>query len=143
METVKLVSLKDTETLAKRVSELLNKPRVIALIGDLGTGKTTFTKALITILGSDDTPSSPSFVLENLYKTTIGEVSHWDLYRLDSPPAELLERLGCESTTIIEWADKFPEIIRLADIVIKFSIVHIDEQNKIERRADITLQRHD
>ncbi len=142
MEQFNLVELKDTEVLAKRVVELINRPKVIALIGELGAGKTTFTKALINQLGSSDIPSSPSFVLENLYQTSKGEVSHWDLYRLSAPPEELLERLGGENNTIIEWADKFPGLIQLADIVIRFSIISIDGHNGVERRAEISVNRH-
>lgn len=143
MENFKLVNLEDTEVLAKRVADLIDTPKVIALIGELGAGKTTFTKALINQLGSSDIPSSPSFVLENLYQTSKGEVSHWDLYRLSAPPEELLERLGAGNNTIIEWADKFPGLIQLADIVIRFSIDNINEHNGIERRAEISVNRHD
>lgn len=80
---------------------------LILLIGDLGSGKTTFTKALLKSLGSPDTGSSPSYSLINEYELAEGRFIHMDLYRLDK--VEEVFRLGIEdylyesTYCLIEW----------------------------------------
>ncbi len=136
-EVFQLLTLADTLALAQRVTTLISGSTTIGLIGDLGAGKTTFTKALLSQMGVTAGVSSPSFILENLYQTTLGEVSHWDLYRLKTIPDELTERLNTRCITIIEWIDKFPELVELSDITIKFSLNISGQQEKLERVAEV------
>jgi len=80
---------------------------LILLIGELGSGKTTFTKALLQSLGSPDSGSSPSYSLINEYELAEGRFIHMDLYRLDK--VEEVFRLGIEdylyesTYCLVEW----------------------------------------
>lgn len=100
---------------------------VIALTGDLGSGKTTFVKGVSLGLGVSDKREvkSPTFVIFHLYKGRV-PLYHFDLYRL-SQSAELAE-IGMdeyledsEAVSLVEWADRVPEVIACADFEIKFS----------------------
>jgi len=95
----------------------LKLPAVIELIGDVGTGKTTFTRGLAQGLGIQEPITSPSFTISKRYTFPNGELVHYDFYRLDDPGImsdELGETLADPQTvTVVEWAggvmDLFPE----------------------------------
>lgn len=100
---------------------------VIALIGDLGSGKTTFVKGVSLGLGVSEAREvkSPTFVIFHMYKGRV-PLYHFDLYRLDqsSDLTELGmdEYLGdSEAVSFIEWADRIPEVMTQADFEIRFS----------------------
>lgn len=105
-------TLQDTEHVAEYFSKLAKPGQCFALHGDLGSGKTTFTKYFISKLNNAVTDvSSPTFTIVQTYNTPLGEVWHADCYRLKSP--EEFFELGLEEAlfnfiTIIEW----PEIIQ-------------------------------
>lgn len=85
----------------------------IALIGDLGTGKTHFVQGLAKGLGINDVVSSPTFTIMNYYEGEI-PLKHFDFYRLDTE--EDLYNIGWEEyseggVTVAEWADMFPGLI--------------------------------
>ena len=91
------------------------KYNILLLNGDLGAGKTTFTKFLLARLGSSDEVSSPTYSIVNEYDTENGKVYHFDLYRMSS--MEEVYDLGIEEylyngfLNIIEWADVYlPEL---------------------------------
>ena len=121
----------DTITFAKELAPLIKKGDVLALYGELGTGKTFFTQQLCKFLGVKENVSSPSYVLMNEYKGTY-TIRHLDLYRLDA--AEEVLELGLydlyeDAITIIEW----PEI---ADVMLPENTIHIyfefiDENRKV------------
>lgn len=105
---IKLNSVDDTIELAKKIAKLAKPGMIIFLKGDLGTGKTTFTKAFAQALNTD--AKSPSFGIVNLYDGDYS-ISHIDLYRLNSYEEALgigiEEILDDESIKLIEW----PEIL--------------------------------
>jgi tRNA threonylcarbamoyladenosine biosynthesis protein TsaE len=110
----------DTISFAKELAPTLKQGDVLALYGELGAGKTFFTKQLCKYLGVQENVSSPSYVLMNEY---VGNytIRHLDLYRLDA--AEEVLELGLydlfeDSITIIEW----PEI---ADGMLPVNTIHI------------------
>jgi len=88
---------------------------VIALVGDLGAGKTQFVKGFVAGLGSNAEVTSPTFVLVHEYEDGRLPVYHFDFYRLDQREAVL--RLGFddyvfgEGVSLIEWADRYPDLI--------------------------------
>lgn len=131
-KTIEITTHSAAETIAlgRRIGQSLKGGEVIALIGNLGTGKTHLTKGIAHGLGveEDDLVTSPTFVLVNEYFTREGalQVYHIDAYRLESV-AEF-EALGIEeysrpdSVVLVEWADKVMEALTpLAPIVIRLS----------------------
>ncbi|MCW9054919.1 MAG: tRNA (adenosine(37)-N6)-threonylcarbamoyltransferase complex ATPase subunit type 1 TsaE [Candidatus Pacebacteria bacterium] len=117
---------KDLEKEARSLIDSLTVKKcaaVIALYGDLGAGKTTLTKAIAHTLGVEETVTSPTFVIEKIYrldpkKTTqhFARLIHIDAYRLENSH-ELME-LGWEDIVrdpenliVIEWAGKVEDIL--------------------------------
>lgn len=98
----------------------LSLPAVIDLIGDVGAGKTTFTRGLAQGLGVVEPVTSPSFTISKRYDFPGGELVHYDFYRLEDPgimSEELSETLQDPHTvTVVEWAggvtDLFPQDIQ-------------------------------
>jgi tRNA threonylcarbamoyladenosine biosynthesis protein TsaE len=99
-----------TERLARRLGELLRGGEVLGLVGELGSGKTTFTRGLVAGIGGDPAQvNSPTYVLEQVYSSTL-PVRHYDAYRL-AGPEELVaigfeERLAGREVLVVEWAEK-------------------------------------
>lgn len=106
----------------RKIGQKVQLPAVFELIGDVGAGKTTFTRGLAQGLGVDEQITSPSFTISKRYgfkrdDNAIGELSHYDFYRLDDPGLmyeELAETLAQpNSVVVVEWGadvvDLFPE----------------------------------
>ena len=105
-------SLEETLSFAKNYSAKLKPGAVLALTGDLGSGKTTFIKGLAAGLGLKDADEvkSPTFALMHVYQARF-PIYHFDLYRLDS--AKEVEEIGFEefindpkAISCVEWAEK-------------------------------------
>ncbi|MFC1501421.1 tRNA (adenosine(37)-N6)-threonylcarbamoyltransferase complex ATPase subunit type 1 TsaE [Elusimicrobiota bacterium] len=106
-------SEKDTIAFSKEFSKKLKKGDVVFLVGDLGTGKTTFTKGLAKGLGVKRTVKSSSFLLANEYAGTKIKLYHMDLYRLEGQSIEgigLEEYIFGDGVCVIEWADKIKKV---------------------------------
>jgi len=109
-------STSETIRLGKRVGSLLLRGDVVALAGELGTGKTQFIKGLAVAVGVGNSTyvSSPSFTLINEYTGRI-PFYHIDLFRLknekEAEELGLEEYCGGEGITAIEWADKIPSLL--------------------------------
>ena len=103
-----------TEAAGERLGRTLGPGAVVALTGELGAGKTCFVQGLVRGLGTSVRATSPTFVLVNEY---IGRVPihHVDAYRTDSMTElmdlGLLEMVGGEGVTIVEWADKLTPLL--------------------------------
>lgn len=123
-------TLKLAQTLAKK----LKGGEILALVGNLGAGKTLFTKGLAKGLGVKRTVNSPTFVLMKVYQGRSKKVEgrglkliHIDCYRLTNPQ-ELLdigagEYFGNQNTVVvIEWADKIKKILPKGARFIEFDI---------------------
>ncbi|MDO4731378.1 MAG: tRNA (adenosine(37)-N6)-threonylcarbamoyltransferase complex ATPase subunit type 1 TsaE [Clostridia bacterium] len=129
-------SLYDTQKLADEFANSLKGKELIAMFGDLGAGKTTFTKALCKALSIDDqTVTSPTFSLMNEYYGKY-KVYHYDMYRIDN--YEDLEAIGffdyvdSDSIKIIEWSENIIDFIN-PDITVNIRY----EENENERIVDI------
>ncbi|MEE9166281.1 MAG: tRNA (adenosine(37)-N6)-threonylcarbamoyltransferase complex ATPase subunit type 1 TsaE [Candidatus Neomarinimicrobiota bacterium] len=114
----------ETARLAQNFAALLSPGDVIALRGELGSGKTTFVQGLARGLGISATVNSPTYMLVNEFAGRI-PLYHVDFYRVSS--REEVEDLGLEyyfygeGVTVIEWADRFPEVIPHGATDIRFS----------------------
>lgn len=100
----------ELEELAAQLAQQLTGGETIELIGDVGAGKTTFTKAFASALGVDQVVQSPTFTISNRYSARDGiELVHYDFYRLADPgimSQELAETLVDPATiTVLEWSD--------------------------------------
>ena len=108
-------SVAETVAYGGRRAQSLHAGDVLALAGDLGSGKTQFVKGLVAGLGSDDEVTSPTFTLIHEYTSGRLPVYHLDFYRLNH--RDELRQLGLEDyfngegVCVIEWADRFPEIL--------------------------------
>ena len=130
-------STEETEELAKTIASKLKAGMVLALYGDLGSGKTTFTAFLVKALGFDSRVQSPTFVIHRQYSrpasADIQTIHHIDLYRLTSEE-EVLDLglpemfLQQHSLVLIEW----PELARnfLPPDVVKLYFTAIDESTR-------------
>lgn len=112
--TVKNVT--ELAEVAQYLAENLPTKFCLELIGDVGAGKTTLTKALVEKLGSNDEVTSPSFAINNRYQLSDGrEVSHYDFYRLGEAGVmsqELLEDLvNPQTCVIVEWAETVSQVL--------------------------------
>lgn len=113
MTTIISKTAKQTEALGKKLAGVLKGGEVIALQGNLGTGKTTFVKGLAHALKFKQTITSPTFVLFKVYNNNnkkINQLVHVDCYRvggLEIKKAGLDDYLYDPHTVvIIEWSDK-------------------------------------
>lgn len=123
----------ETISLAKRIGTLLRAGDCIAYYGDLGAGKTTFTRGLAVGMGLPDEVSSPTFSIVNEYHGK-GAISlyHFDMYRIQN--SDELETTGFydypmdESVFAVEWSenieDAFPKDI------IRIQIDRIDDDTR-------------
>ncbi|HLY11425.1 MAG TPA: tRNA (adenosine(37)-N6)-threonylcarbamoyltransferase complex ATPase subunit type 1 TsaE [Planctomycetota bacterium] len=101
-------SPEETRALGRRVGEQARAGTLLALVGDLGAGKTQFTKGVAAGLGIDpQVVTSPTFVLLNLLKGRL-PLAHFDLYRLDSVdlPSLGFADVRDDGVVVVEWADK-------------------------------------
>jgi tRNA threonylcarbamoyladenosine biosynthesis protein TsaE len=120
-------SAKETMLIAEKLAKTLRPGDMIALSGDLGSGKTTFTKGIGKGLGVKDSKriNSPTFVLIKEYSGKI-PLYHLDLYRLDA--LKEIENLAVEEyiygtgVTVIEWAEKIKCLLPEKRILVKFKV---------------------
>lgn len=122
-------STEETKRLAVELAGKVGKGSVLALYGDLGSGKTTFTRYFVEALGLKNRVQSPTFVVTRKY----GYINHVDLYRLtnedDAKDIGIEEMLtDLDSVTLIEW----PEVIEniLPEKTIKIYFEYIDENTR-------------
>ena len=105
-------SPEETANLAASIASKNQKGGLVCLFGDLGSGKTTFTKGFMKELGIDNfSVKSPTYTYVREYKHPKTKINHIDLYRLDSVDELLVEEIqeildNKKNIVVIEWADK-------------------------------------
>lgn len=126
----------ETRELAKRLAKELRRGDVLLLWGDLGAGKSEFTRGLAQGLGVTATVTSPSFTILNVYDDGRIPLYHFDWYRLNSVE-ELYEMgmeefLGGDGVAVVEWPSQCPEAIPEAHLAIR--LTPVDETTR-----DVTI----
>lgn len=126
--TYNTVSDRETIKLGQKLGAVLNEGDVIALVGELGSGKTWFAKGIAIGLGISPRTviTSPSFSLLNEYEGRC-TFFHMDAYRLESLSdfisAGLDEYFFQDGVVAMEWADRWPEILPDWRVKVEFAIV--------------------
>jgi tRNA threonylcarbamoyladenosine biosynthesis protein TsaE len=119
-----------TVALARRIAAVARAGDVIALAGDLGTGKTRFARAFVDAAAGDgEEVPSPTFTLVQTYDAAVAgaavEIRHFDLYRLKSPDETLelgIEEAFAEAITLVEWPDRLGSLKPREHLEIRLSI---------------------
>lgn len=114
---------KDTILFAKKLANLLQPKDVIALEGDLGAGKTTFTKGLAEGLGIDKNINSPTFTIIKEYEGKI-PLYHMDVYRLEDTEEDLGfdEYFYGDGVTVVEWAHFIEDQLPVERLTIELKL---------------------
>lgn len=116
----------DTGCLGAALAAELTPGAVVSLEGPLGAGKTRLTQGLVEAMGCDGAASSPTFALLHEYPGGRERVFHFDFYRLEK--ADELHTAGyddclAEGVTVVEWGDKFPEVLPPGTMRLRFEIL--------------------
>lgn len=113
-----------TMEIAKKYAMSINSPVVISLVGDLGAGKTTFSKGFAEGLGVTDLVTSPTFTIMNDYNGRL-DLYHFDFYRLGSTEeayalgfGEYFDLKVLKGVTLVEWASNCPQILPMPHVQI-------------------------
>lgn len=122
-ETLRLNSEEDTRQLGLRIAEAAEPGDVIALIGELGTGKTALTKYIAEGLGVTEEIVSPTFTIVREYRSGRLPLFHFDVYRL-SGGDELLDTgaedyLNGQGVSVVEWADIAADVLPEDSLVVR------------------------
>ncbi|MQR84445.1 tRNA (adenosine(37)-N6)-threonylcarbamoyltransferase complex ATPase subunit type 1 TsaE [Bacillus megaterium] len=120
----------ETNQLAARLATLLEAGDVLLLEGDLGAGKTTFTKSLAKGLGIERNVNSPTFTIIKEYKSGRLPLYHMDVYRLGNEFEDLGfdEYFEGDGVTVVEWAHLIEE--QLPNEYIQIKIYHENETTR-------------
>lgn len=143
---VKSNSAKDTGKFANKLAKkFLKTGGVIALIGDLGAGKTIFAQGFAKGLGIKEKIISPTFILQREYKIPSSKkiLYHLDLYRLENE--EQFKHLGLEelfesgNIILIEWADKIKNIFPKNTTILEIKKISENERQILLKEASDSL----
>ncbi len=143
-------SAEETEQAGKELAEQLlgdpSAPRVIAFRGDLGVGKTAFTRGFASVISPLSRVKSPTFSLVNEYKNKETGLSffHFDMYRIESADdlysIGYYEYLDGKSFVLIEWSENISPIYDLPEAVIFVEIKKCGDEFPDKRQLDISVR---
>jgi len=125
-------SVAETEAAGARIAGELTAGDVIALVGDLGTGKTQFVKGLVRGLGCNAPVTSPTFTLLHEYIGGRLPIYHFDFYRIENLTA--VRAIGFDEyvfgsgVTVIEWANRFTGVIPSSARWVYFQMISANER---------------
>ncbi len=131
-------SPEETRRLAAEVLSGLPPDAVLALYGDLGSGKTCFVQGLAEAMGIEEPVTSPTFTLVNEHRGR-QLLTHVDLYRLGNPDEALArgfeELVDSNGITAIEWAERAEELLPPGTLRLRFSTSEEDDTRVINIEA--------
>lgn len=135
-QTIKLNSEHDTRSLGLRIADAAEPGDVVALIGDLGTGKTALTGYIAEGLGIKEDISSPTFTIMKEYRSGRLPLYHFDAYRLESG-AELLdtgaeEIIDGDGLCVIEWADIVADVLPADSLALRITYGETEGSRTVE-----------
>ena len=137
-------SPEQTRRIGMRLGGEIKAGDVICLQGDLGAGKTTFVQGLAQGWGSQDSVSSPTFILVNLYRrANVDQLFHFDAYRLESitEAEELdLDSMMEEGALVVEWPERLGDLVPRERLWIHFE--HMAEEQR-QMRINAYGKRYD
>ena len=120
-------SSEDMISFGQELGNSLKGGEVIELIGDVGAGKTTFTKGLAKSLGITDEIQSPTFTISRVYEGAKNNLVHYDFYRLNDAGIMAIEMQDViddpNNITIIEWGEPVREVLPKKYITVKIKII--------------------
>jgi tRNA threonylcarbamoyladenosine biosynthesis protein TsaE len=130
-----LSSPRETDSFGHSIGKVLRRGDVLALVGELGAGKTALVRGIVTGLGGPDSSvTSPTFTLVHEYQGKLPLI-HLDLYRLKRvDEAESFGLSACftdEGVTAIEWADRFPDFLPADYLEVR--LIHRTRMTRIVR----------
>jgi tRNA threonylcarbamoyladenosine biosynthesis protein TsaE len=108
-------SPEETESFGRQIAGNAKAGDVLALTGELGSGKTVFVKGLCAALGCNAAVTSPTFTLIHEYSGGLLPIYHFDFFRVED--RQSAARLGLDDyffgdgISVVEWADRFPDLI--------------------------------
>ncbi|MBE6770715.1 MAG: tRNA (adenosine(37)-N6)-threonylcarbamoyltransferase complex ATPase subunit type 1 TsaE [Ruminococcaceae bacterium] len=127
----------ETEKIGEMLGKTVKDGSVVAMFGDLGAGKTAFTRGFVRGMGIDCDVSSPTFALVNEYRGAKHTVYHFDMYRIsgwdDLYSTGYFDYLDAGGCLIIEWSENIEAI--LPEDCIRVTITKTDDFN--ERNIEI------
>ncbi len=133
MDTIITHSEAETIDFGKSFAQNMKKGSLLALYGDLGTGKTQFIKGVCTGLGVQDDVTSPTFTLMNIYDGR-EKIFHFDFYRLSSDSQifdlGIDDFIFSDGICLIEWAEKAERFLPVNRIDVRFDYGE-DENDRI------------
>ena len=124
-------NINETLKLGESFAQGLEKGCVIVLSGDLGVGKTAFTKGIALGLGIEDTITSPTFTLLKEYEGRL-DLKHIDAYRLeglDSDSLGLFDLIDDHSVVVLEWGEFLNDLNFKADYAIKIDFLRQNQRD--------------
>ena len=125
-------SERKTNEIANKISMNLDPPFILSINGELGSGKTVIARSIIQAQNNREIVKSPTFSLVEEYIYPGIKIYHIDLYRLtyaEIVDLTIQDYISDNSVLIIEWAEKYEEIINNSDIIIDIDILDSKTRN--------------
>jgi len=139
-------SAAETQELGERLGQLLQPGHVVALVGELGAGKTCLTQGIARGLGVEGPVTSPTFIMVNEYRTASGATFyHIDCYRFEkNGVAQALvigvdELLGGDGICVVEWAERIEPLLPQERLTV--TLIYVDHSSR-HLRFEASGQRH-